>query len=568
MRRWFALLALALAPGCRPTVEPEPERPHVGAPPAQAKLVDGAVASLRALGFEVDVEGFAIDSVSEAKAKAEMSRRTDALWPAKRLQRLHALAWLLVGNGVLAVDAEVLREAMHVGAARPTVAYYAPKRIVFIEKEQAKLVPRDLILTHELVHAYQDQQLDAGVFARLEGADTLDELWVAQLAIEGHAQFVGMVAFLQRRGIAAADVPASMFNAGTMRLTSPSAALLYEQGALAMLAAHREGGWAAVDDLWRTPPLTTEQMLHPRKLGRDPPTEIAAPVIEGATLRWDDTVGEILLRVLLAQHMDEAKAVVAAIGWDGDRLALYDTEQGPLLVWRTAWDRPVDGAQFIGTLLTVPTLSATSVFKRRGQIVDVVVTAPPATGADAQRVCDGLPPLPQPRPDSARQTAAVETDYAARVAAQARVVRGRFEVQDSGVRIPIPKGWQALRIRGTNVLRAPVVEGFGDNVVVATGPNLLGFTLDQVEKATVEQLRDVLGSQVLRNERRTVGGRPALLLEVLGHEAGSTVVLHQLIVVFFTKTHRVILTLSARPDRWERLAPVFEQLVDGIEPQR
>ena len=565
MRRWLALLALASALGCPRTAEPEPEPPQPEAPSAQTKLVEEAVASLKALDFVVDVEGFAIDSVSETKARAEMGRRTDALWPPDRLQRLHALAWLLVGNAVLSVDAEMLREAMHVGAARPTVAYYAPKRIVFIDKEQTKLVPRDLILTHELVHAYQDQQLKQGVFARLEEAQSLDELWVSQLAIEGHAQFVAMVAFLHRKGIAPADIPASMFHSGTLRLTSPSSALLYEQGALAMLAAHREGGWPAVKDLWRDPPLTTEQILHPPKLGRDPPTEITAPDIEGATLRWHDTVGEILLRILLAQHMDEAKAVVAAIGWDGDRLAMYDTDKGPLLVWRTAWDRPVDGAQFIATMLTVPSLSATSVFKRRHQIVDVVVTAPPATAADAQRICDALPALPQPGPDAAKQTAKVEADYAADVAAGARVDRGRFAVRDSGVLIPIPKGWQALRIHGTNVLRAPMVDGFGDNLVVDTSPNLLGFTLDEVEKATVEQLKGVLGSQVLRSERRTVGGRAALVIEALGHEAGSTVVLHQLIVVFFTKTHRVVLTLSARPERWERFAPVFEQLIDGIE---
>jgi hypothetical protein len=359
-----------------------------------------------------------------------------------------------------------------------------------------------------------------------------------------------------------------MFHAGAMRITSPGSAALYEQGALAMLAAHRAGGWKRVASLWREPPSTTEQMLHPQKLGRDPPTAIAAPEIDGATLRWDDTIGELMLRILLSQHMDEPKAVVATIGWDGDRLAWYDTDAGPRLVWRTAWDRPVDGAQFIAALLSIPTLSDTAVFLRHEQIVDVVVAGPPGTGPDAQALCEGLPPLRQPGPDAAQDTARIEAAYLAEVETRARVEHGRFHVRDTGVLIPIPDGWNALRVHGANVLRGPMIDGFGDNLVIDTSPNLLGFTLDQVEKATLEQLEAVLRSKILRDERREIGGRPALLIESLGHEAGSTMELHQLIVVFFTKTHRVVITMSAKPDRWTRLAPVFETLVDGIEAAR
>ncbi len=565
LRALLLPIAVVLVGGCTPKPHETPTTPPPSQPPARQTEIDQARGWLRDFGLEFTGASIPVVTVSQAEAAAELGRRADSMWPDERVEHVYGAMWLLLGNEVLSVDPDVVRAGMKLGATQPTIAYYGRQRIALIDKEAMGLAPRDLILTHEVVHAYQDQQIAGGIFERLATADSIDALTAMQLAIEGHAQFVGMAAFLGARGVAPERITPSFFDSGTARIASPGVSALYERGAVAMLAAYRRGGLPAIDALMKAPPATSEQMLHPQKVGRDEPTIIEVPEILGAQLRWKGSLGEFMMQNLLATKIpDRHRVVIATTGWDGDAIAWFDTKTGPVLIWRTVWDRPEDAEQFFEALSTVESLSQTADAWVEGRTVDIVVLAPPASPEDGRSLLESLPPLTLGPSDGARSTQNAEREYLAQVAAAMRVVDGGVQIRDSGVRIPVPKDWQVLEIQGAPVIRAPMVDGFGDNILVNVTPNLLGFTLDAVETETLRQFNDVLGATVVDHRRTSIAGREAWVVETVGHEAGSNVELHQVRAVFFTQTHRVIVTATARPDRWSALESVFASVFEGI----
>ena len=98
-------------------------------------------------------------------------------------------------------------------------------------------------------------------------------------------------------------------------------------------------------------PESSEQVLHPeRYLGKpDRPTEVrfVADPPEGWSEVHADGLGELEVRILLEEHIDDPDvAAAAAEGWDGDRYRLLRGEAGEVLVWGTVWDSGAEAAEF------------------------------------------------------------------------------------------------------------------------------------------------------------------------------------------------------------------------------
>ena len=219
------LLAASVLLDCGPktTTTPEPSPPR--AIPAKASPLEEPQRWLEALGLTFRGGPIPVAKVSEAEAVAELSRRNDAVWPEDRVLHILGMMWLLLGDAALGVDIEVVRQGMRQGASKPAIAYYGRERIALIDKEAMSLAPTPLILTHEMVHAYQDQQLPGGVFETLQSARTIDELSTLQLTLEGHAEFVSLAAFVAGRGVPPERLTPAFFDPGssrrTLRETSP-----------------------------------------------------------------------------------------------------------------------------------------------------------------------------------------------------------------------------------------------------------------------------------------------------------------------------------------------------------
>jgi hypothetical protein len=104
--------------------------------------------------------------------------------------------------------------------------------------------------------------------------------------------------------------------------------------------------------LLRRLPESTEQVLHAdRYVGQggrpDAPLAVALPSPRLGSVVAENTLGEFETRLVLFQHLDELRvAAEAANGWGGDRWLVVRTPTGDAFVWVTAWDGPVDAAQF------------------------------------------------------------------------------------------------------------------------------------------------------------------------------------------------------------------------------
>jgi hypothetical protein len=255
--------------------------------------------------------------------------------------------------------------------------YYDP------EEDQLVLVRRDEVFSsealdgaseeeqvaaHELVHALQDQHFDLQSIRNREYDDDDVDVAVTSL-IEGDASFAmawfaqpGMTPWLDTIDLGASDL---LFHDATgssalgraPRPIYDSTLFPYTVGMEFAQRVVRERGWDGLDAAFATPPLSTEQILHPRRyLGPRPdwPTRLELPDLS-ATFGpgWShvstNTMGELAIRSVLHQHtvLERAMRAAAAEGWDGDRYGVYVHEDGTLaVVWATTWDSLNDANEF------------------------------------------------------------------------------------------------------------------------------------------------------------------------------------------------------------------------------
>ena len=216
-------------------------------------------------------------------------------------------------------------------------------------------------LAHEMAHALADQHFD--LEALHEAVKDDDDLELALSAlIEGEAMIVMIAEMLRETGDPQAallmppgyiDMSFTLvkgflpFMAGKAFRQAPaifreSLTFPYFKGMVFVLHLTNRGGWDAVNNAFRHPPLSTEQILHPEKFYAtvDVPVEIGLPRMADVIERdWkklgENVLGEFQTAVLLRRH----RGRTAAAGWDGDRYVVFEGSDERLgLVWYSTWD--------------------------------------------------------------------------------------------------------------------------------------------------------------------------------------------------------------------------------------
>jgi len=95
-------------------------------------------------------------------------------------------------------------------------------------------------------------------------------------------------------------------------------------------------------------PRSTEQILTPeRYLKKDQPVTLRFS--SGPTRLYEDGLGELEIRILDSQlrgDVDVPKEI-PPIGWGGDLYGVYQTAQGPALIWYIVWDDAVSADRFM-----------------------------------------------------------------------------------------------------------------------------------------------------------------------------------------------------------------------------
>ncbi len=229
------------------------------------------------------------------------------------------------------------------------------KKRLYAVSEDKRLTPANqIVLSHELRHALQDQYAEVHRVLPDSVGDYDDRRLAYLSLLEGDATLV-MERFLLRRlpggeelgggtesSLAGLSLP-GMELPGAPPVVRDQLVLPYLVGRDFAQAVQKRGGWGALRDAWGRPPASTEQVLHPERFfdGEAPRPVALSPAPSGGRLLDEGVVGELLLRTWLGEGQE-----VAAGGWGGDRFQVWDVRGKTLLVWRLVWDSPQDADEF------------------------------------------------------------------------------------------------------------------------------------------------------------------------------------------------------------------------------
>ncbi|MFB6309140.1 MAG: Hvo_1808 family surface protein [Haloarculaceae archaeon] len=250
--------------------------------------------------------------------------------------------------------------------------YYSPSKdqIVVVSETETPTIDRRT-LSHELVHALQDQQFGLNGSAR-----TQDRQLARQGVIEGEANYLQYL-YQQRCGnrwdcldrpTAGGEGSGDTSDDGDDETSEPSYnrgvfAVLYQPYATGPRFVHQireEEGWAGVDRLHDRLPRSSEQVIHPEKYRVDEPVNVTVP--DRSNDRWSrfdhdpvaDTVGEASIYAMFAandavqpENRFSYRSEPSA-GWGGDSLVPYRNGSGGYgYVWTTVWDTEEDAREFV-----------------------------------------------------------------------------------------------------------------------------------------------------------------------------------------------------------------------------
>jgi hypothetical protein len=310
--------------------------------------LQGEVAAAGGIPFRSDV---IVEYMTRAELAQYLKEVLDSEYPVPRAdadqRTLLAFDLLPAGSDLRAMRARVLEENI--------VGFYderpGKKRLYAVSAERKLTPANQLILSHELRHALQDQYVDLHATLPASVGDFDDRRLAFLSMLEGDATLV-MERFLIRRltgGEEQEDGPPVSMPVPPMPnvpdVIRDQLLLPYFEGREFAQALQKKGGWEALKEAWVRPPESTEQVLHPEKYdAREAPRTVDLSYAPGGGRVLNEGVlGEVLIKTFLGEGASDQ----ASSGWGGDRYRVFDVSGKTLLVWRSVWDAPADVQEFL-----------------------------------------------------------------------------------------------------------------------------------------------------------------------------------------------------------------------------
>jgi len=237
--------------------------------------------------------------------------------------------------------------------------YYDPAtKVLYVVTDAAPEI-RGVTISHELVHALQDQ------YTRLDSVQSLkgdnDRQVAMQAVVEGQAVYEQMTTMLGG-GDFGMRVPGGWDRVREMIRSAQASMPIFANAPLiiqeTLLFPYLSGAefnrqfkrLRPGQMPWAPFASSTEQVLHPeRYLDSIPdlPTVVTLGAPRIGSLVHEQNLGEFETRLFLFEHLkDVGRASASAEGWDGDRYQVVETPRGSGIAWLTVWDSPVDAAEF------------------------------------------------------------------------------------------------------------------------------------------------------------------------------------------------------------------------------
>lgn len=366
-----AILAFALfgAVACRERPEPEGTGPYA----RQVQESIGQIEKATGLTFKTPPK---LQVSSKEQVRDFLVKRFDEQSPAAELAAEEQVFKVL---GLIPEHLDYRKFLLDL-LNEQIVGYYDPRTDVLYVVEGLPKETTAIAISHELIHALQDQYVDLDSIQSVTG--DADRSLAVQAVLEGQATYEQMTAMLGgevalrvpggwdrvRQTIREAQSEMPLF-ANAPLVIQESLIFPYLSGAdFVMRFKGQKRGANPLEDL----PVSTEQVLHTSAFfgeRRDEPSVVTLPAPTGGARVYENGIGEFGTRLFLYQHTREQRiALQAAMGWDGDRYVLVRTPAGNGIAWVSVWDSDLDAAEFANAM-------AETVLQRYGGVPEAAAGA-------------------------------------------------------------------------------------------------------------------------------------------------------------------------------------------------
>jgi hypothetical protein len=358
VRAKVLLLALFLAPA--------PAAPQSGVDVSQAREVFSEINGI--LRDLHDITGYRIkhrvpaEIITRDKVKEFLQQR---IKEATSPEDIRVEELTLKKFGLVPQDFDLAKNTVDLLTEQAAAFYDFHRKRMFIT-DWTPSATREPALVHELGHALADQNVNLDKFIK-QGRSS-DDGSLARLAVmEGQAQWL-MAEYLARKaGQSLATSPAVIENMA--RSTESGAAeypvfgseplylrqtlvFPYSQGLLFQNAVYERMKQKAFEEVFRRPPLSTQQILHPETYfsGLQParPALPQLPDAHGYKRIAEGTVGELDHSILLEQYAGAEESKAVSPHWRGGAYALLErrSPERVVLLYAVQWDDAESAARY------------------------------------------------------------------------------------------------------------------------------------------------------------------------------------------------------------------------------
>src|SRR5579864_2081374 len=269
--------------------------------------------------------------------------------------------------GLIPPDFDLRQNTVDLLTEQAAAFYDYNKRKLYVLEGNAAGAEERMALVHELAHALADQHFPLRKYIR-EGLQS-DDGSTARLAVmEGQASWL-MTAYLSKLSGGPAEVPDAVLQLMTNTIEGSAAqypvfssappyireslVFPYTDGMLFQNSVYKKLGREAFSEVFRKPPTSTQQILHPdRYLSHsapeipDPP---AAPAPRELRKLADGSLGEFDFRVLLSQYAtkEEGEQTAAHLSGGSYTLFEYKHDKAPVLAFASTWDSEESATKYL-----------------------------------------------------------------------------------------------------------------------------------------------------------------------------------------------------------------------------